>query len=79
MDDTTPKLLFVRLYLGESRMDVGLHDPLSDTRRLVQYQWQTKDATDVPPAVWHEAVLGEVRYQRAQELKKRTGRYIPRG
>lgn len=77
-DDTAPKLLFVRLYLGEHKMDVGLFDPILGGRRLVKYTWKAKDASDTPPKGWHSAVLGEVQYQQSQELKKRTGRYTPR-
>lgn len=76
MDDV--KLEFVRVYLGEQRMDVGLSDPtLEDPRRLVKYEWHDKEATDAPPDGWHESVLGEVKYQRTQELKAREGRLIP--
>jgi len=78
--DKTPKLQFVRVYLGEQRMDVGLHDPtLDDPRRLVRYEWHEKDATDTPPEDWYATVLGEVQYQRGQELKAATGRLVPRG
>jgi len=79
MDDSAPKLQFVRLHLGEHRMDVVLHDPVLGDRRLIRYEWHAKEATDVPPDGWYNTVLGEVRFQRGQELQKRTGRFIPRG
>jgi len=77
MTDTAPKLQFVRLYLGEHRMDVALHDPTIPGPRLIHYKWHEKDGSDAPPEGWHKAVLGEVQFQRSQELKARTGRLIP--
>ena len=78
-DDTTPKLLFVRLYLGKHRMDVGLFDPILGDFRVVKYRWRARNASDTPPKTWHRAVIGEVKYQRTQEFKKQTGRLVPRG
>lgn len=75
MTDARLKLHFVRLYLGEHRMDVALHD--SDQPRIVKYSWLSAGLSDVPPADWYTAVVGEVQFQRAQELKARTGRLIP--
>jgi len=77
MDDTTPKLRFVRLYLGKSKMDVALDDPLSEKPRLVKYNWKALEAKDVPPDIWHEAVLREVQHQRGLEHRRRTGRALP--
>jgi hypothetical protein len=79
MSDTTPKLQFVRLHLGKQRMDVIVYDPVIDARRLIRYEWSTKEPSDLPPEGWHEGVLGEVQYQRSQEHKKRSGRFIPGG
>lgn len=78
MSETVPKLLFVRVYLGDHRMDVALFDPVLGDHRIIQYKWHAKDTSNAPPAKWYEAVLGEVKFQRALEWKKRTGRYIPR-
>lgn len=75
MSDARLKLQFVRLYLGEHRMDVALLD--SDQPRIVKYTWRSADSSDAPPADWYKAVVGEVQFQRAQELKARTGRLIP--
>jgi len=76
-EDTTPKLQLVRLYLGEQRMDVGFFDPTIPGPRLIKYEWQEKHHSDFPPEGWYEAVVGEVQFQRAQELKARAGRLIP--
>jgi hypothetical protein len=77
MADTDPKLHFVRVYLGEQRMDVGLFDPILKGPRLIQYKWHAKDGGNAPPKDWYKAVFGEVQFQRSQELKAKTGRLIP--
>jgi hypothetical protein len=67
------KLRLVRVYLGEHRLDVGMEDLRTGEPRVVQYRWAAKDATDVPPLGWFEAVVGEVEFQRADELNPRPG------
>jgi len=72
------ELLFVRLYLGKQRMEVGLFDPVLGGRRLIKYRWFDKVTTGVPPENWYKAILGEVEYQRTQELNKAKGRFVPK-
>ena len=72
------ELLFVRIYKGKQRMDVAVYDPVLDDRRLIKYRWFNKVTTDIPPIGWYEAVVGEVEYQRSQELNKKLGRYVPK-
>lgn len=77
MDDAGVRLRLVRLFLGEQRMEVVVDDLVSGIRRRVDYQWCTKTRTDTPPLKWHAAILGEVKYQRGQDLKKKSGRALP--
>lgn len=79
MDDTTPKLRFVRIYVDEQRMDALLFDPILGDTRLIVYTWHEKNKGNVPPKTWHKSVIGEVQYQRGQELAKKQGRLLPRG
>lgn len=79
MNGATLKLLFVRIYPQEQRMEVGFYDTILEGKRLVQYVWHTKDATPLPPVKWYKSVVGEVQFQRGQELQKKSGRFIPRG
>lgn len=78
MTDMRPTLRLVRVYLGESRMDVVVDDPVTKAPRLVKYRWKTKVPTNVPPENWHSSVLGEVTYQRGEELRREQGRLVPR-
>lgn len=71
------KLLFVRIHLGKQKMDVGVEDRSQDKGRIVEYEWKTKEPSDVPPEKWYDTVVGEIAYQRAEDLKKASGRYIP--
>lgn len=77
MTDTRPTLRFVRVHLGKSRMDVVVDDPVTKAPRLVKYRWKTKVQTNVPPADWHSTVLGEVMYQRSEELRRERGLLVP--
>lgn len=78
MTDMRPTLRLVRVLLGENRMDVIVDDPHAKAPRLVKYLWKTQVPTNVPPKNWHEAVLGEVVYQRGEELRRERGMFIPR-
>lgn len=77
MAAAAPKLEFVRVYLGEQRMDVRVHDPSINDSRVVVVNWQAGESTDVPPEVWYETVLGEIDFQRSRELKRAEGRLLP--
>ena len=76
--DRSIELLFVRLYKGKQRMDVGVFDPVLGDRRLIKYRWFNKVASDVPPENWYDAILGEVEFQRSRELSKAKGRFVPK-
>lgn len=78
MADTTPTLRLVRVHLGKSQMDVVVDDPVTKAPRLVKCRWKTMVPTNVPPADWYSVILGEVTYQRSQELKRERGMLIPR-
>lgn len=73
------KLQFVRAYPEEQRMDVALHDEHTGSDRVVAYTWALKNAEPVPPEGWWSSVVGEVNFQRSQELKRATGRDVPQG
>ena len=70
-------MVFVRLYKGGSRLDAVVEDSRFDKRRLIEYRWNSKLKSDTPPANWYKAVMGEVEFQRSQDLKAATGRVLP--
>jgi len=73
------QLLFVRFHFGKCRMEVAVHDLVSNRRRLIDLTWQAQGTMRAPPENWYESVVGEVRYQRTQELKQARGRFISGG
>lgn len=59
-------------------MDVAVSDPILNDVRLIKYIWHEKGASSTPPKTWYSAVIGEVQFQRGQELARKHGRLIPR-
>jgi len=76
MSDNSLRLRFVRLYLGKAKMDVCVYDPVLGDVRLVKYVWKAKEVTDEPPENWWSTVVGEVKYQRGVELRKKKGTFV---
>lgn len=68
------KLLFVRLFEKESKVDVFVEDK-TGRKRMVTFVWKTKDPTPIP-ASWFQQVEAELRYQDSQALAKSKGRNL---
>lgn len=73
MSDHVVTLLFVRLHLGQKRMDVAFN--FRGERRMVQFKWQAKGDSDVPPESWYEASVRELRFQEGERKRGMIGGY----
>lgn len=68
------RVRFVRLFLGEQRMEVVVED--GGNLKKVNYVWKTHPKSDIPPEGWYEQILEEVRQQRV--MPERQIRRFPR-
>lgn len=75
--DSSIKLRFVRVYVGERRLEACVEDLQAERQRVVKFRWLTRGASDVPPSHWYSAVEKEVAYQRSLELQRAKGRWVP--
>ncbi len=69
------KLLFVVLFLKETRLEATLEDQ-DGKRRRVGLSWKLKEPTPVPPEHWWKQVQAEIEFQRAEAHARSTGRVL---
>ena len=62
------RVVGVRLFVGQSRMDVFVEVAPGGERVRVPVSWQTRVRTDVPPENWYATVRGEVELLRTRRL-----------
>lgn len=72
---TGPRVRFVRLYLGENRMDVVVES--EGVPALIEHRWYTRTPRDLPEGDWYAMTMKEVRLQKGQAGKKAKGRLMP--
>ena len=61
------KMEFVILHLGEQRLESIFSDEKGQ-RKKVSFKWFEKDASNVPPKVWAEAVCTEAQAARVRRM-----------
>ena len=62
------KLIFVTLFLGESRLAAVVQGEDGKQRRI-ELRWMSADATDLPPPTWLDTVRAEVDHRITEEKK----------
>jgi hypothetical protein len=66
----------VRWFVGRQKAEVVVDDETSGVRRIIDYEWKSKDPSPIPET-WYESIKGEVEFQRSEELKKAKGLSLP--
>jgi len=66
-----PVPLFVRLYRGKKRMEVGVEH--NGVKRMVVFRWEAKGDSDVPPDHWWGAVLRELDWSDGEKARGWVG------
>ena len=68
-------LLFAVLHLEAPLLEVTVVNDVG-VRRRIEIRWNTKDATQEPPADWLGMVKGELDFQEAEALARSKGRIL---
>ena len=73
MSDHVVTLLFVRLWLGQKKMDVAFE--FKGEKRMVKFRWRAKGDSNVPPDHWYETAVRELYHAEGERLRGMIGGY----